>query len=66
MKLLISQFSAIVVGIEKPDYSVAENARSIQVCAVIREPHDDCPVDFSISVSLSTNDGSAGTANITI
>ena len=59
-------FSAVVVGIEKTAYTVAEDKRSIQVCAVIRETRDaDCPVDFSISVYFSTSDGSAGTtANV--
>ena len=65
MNLLVSQFSAITVGIEKPDYQVAEEAGSILVCAVIRDPHDaSCPVDFSISFILLTSDDSAGTANI--
>ena len=67
VNLLVSQISAGTVGIEKPDYQVKENAGSIQVCAVIRDPRDtNCPVDFSISVIFVTTDGSAGTANITI
>ena len=67
MNLLVSQFSAITVGIEKPDYQVAENTGSIQVCAVIRDPRDaSCPVDFPISFIFLTSDDSAGTANIII
>ena len=67
VNLHISQFSAVTVGIEKPDYQVAEEAGSIQVCAVIRDPRDtSCPVNFSISVIFLTTDGSAGRANITI
>ena len=67
VNLPISHFSAVTVGIEKTDYQVKEDASSIQVCAVVRNPRDaNCPVDFSISVIFSTTDGSAGTDNITI
>ena len=52
---------AVSVRVENAVYQVSEDVGSLEVCAVIHNPHAvDCPVDFSISVSLSTSDDTAG------
>ena len=47
--------------IESAVYQVSEDVGSVDVCAVIQSPPGvECPVEFSISVTISTSDGSAG------
>ena len=49
-----------VVGLERTMYMVEETVGVIQVCAVVSEPDNDCPVSFPFDVSLSTMDDTAG------
>ena len=62
MTVCLSMFSLeVTVHMENAVYQVLEDVGSVQVCAVIHNPHStDCPIDFSISVRLSTSDGTAG------
>ena len=47
---------------ESAVYQVSEDESSVEVCAVIRSPPGVvCPMDFSVSVTLSTSDETAGT-----
>ena len=41
-------------------YQVSEDVGSVEVCAIVWNGAE-CPVDFSISVTLSTSGDSAGT-----
>ena len=46
---------------ESAVYQVSEDEGSVEVCAVLQSPPGvECPVDFSVSVTISTSDGSAG------
>ena len=46
-------------------YQVSEDEGSVEVCAVMHIPPDgECPVDFLVSVTLSTSDGTAGNISI--
>ena len=62
MTVCLSMFSLeVTVRMEDVVYQVSEDVGSVQVCAVIHNPHStDCPVDFAISVRLSTADDTAG------
>ena len=54
--------SAVTVHMEQVTYEVEENVGSVEVCAVIRSPPGvECPVDFSVSVTISTSDDTART-----
>ena len=46
---------------ERAVYQVSEDEGSVEVCAVIRSPPGvECPVDFSVSVTITTSDETAG------
>ena len=53
--------SVAVVGLEQRFYNVSESIGLVEVCAVVISPDGsiDCPIDFQISVFLSTEDDSA-------
>ena len=53
--------SAVTVQMEHTTYQVSEDGGSIEVCAIIVNNHTaECPVNFPISVRLSSSDGDAG------
>ena len=57
--MLISP-SAVRVHMESAVYEVLESDGSIRVCAVIQSPASvTCPVDFFVSVTISTSDDTA-------
>ena len=52
--------SAVTVHMEHVTYQVDEDEGSVEVCAVIQSPSGvECPVDFSVSVTISTSDDTA-------
>ena len=47
------------MGLEMTVYSVSEADGNVEVCAVVRSPNIDCPIEFSFAVNLTTKDGTA-------
>lgn len=51
-------FKDVVVGLEKIDSSVQEDANIVNLCATV-VVRGDCTIAFSFNLSLSTTDDSA-------
>ena len=49
-----------VVGLERTIYMVTETQDEVEICAIVREPINDCPITFPFEVVLSTLDDTAG------
>ena len=52
--------SGAIVGLERTHYNVSEENGTVKVCAIIRNPHIECPVEKTFMMSISSADGSAG------
>ena len=52
--------SGAIVGLERTHYNVSEENGTVEVCAIIRNPHIECPVEKTFMMSISSADGSAG------
>ena len=58
---LIWSLSAVaMVGLEKTFYPFSEDSTETTVCIEVFGSNSDCPVDFAITVNLTTSDGNAG------
>ena len=49
-----------IVGLERTHYNVSEENGTVEVCAIIRRPHIECPVEKTFMMRISSADGSAG------
>ena len=49
-----------IVGLEKTFYPFSEDSTETNVCIDVMGFNSDCPVDFDITVNLTTSDGTAG------
>ena len=49
----------MIIGLEKPTYSVNEDEGRVEVCVVISNLHTCCPVTHNFSVTLEHVPGSA-------
>jgi hypothetical protein len=52
-----------IVGLERTHYNVSEENGTVEVCAIIRRPHIECPVEKTFMMSISSADGSAVASN---
>ena len=52
--------SVALVGLSMTRYNVTEMDLNISVCVIIQSPDVECPVDFSFSIMLLSEDKSAG------
>ena len=59
--LFVSYYTVAVVGLEETDYNVSESDGTVELCAVVFMPTDDCPVAFEFEVMLSADNLTAGT-----
>lgn len=57
----------IYVGLERTVQSVQESTKSVQVCVILSDyanvssvSRRSCPVEFSVTVGVNANEGSAG------
>ena len=60
LTLLTCSCPVAVVGLERTQYRVSEDVGVVKVCAMVITPNIYCPVEFSFTVSISTEDKSAG------
>ena len=61
ISILIWSLSAVpMVGLEKTFYPFSEDSTETNVCIEVIGSNSDCPVNFSITVNLTTSDGTAG------
>ena len=49
-----------VVGLEMTFYQVSEDVGVVEVCAIVIQPVNDCPIAFPFEVQLFTSDNTAG------
>ena len=49
-----------VVGLESTIHQVSEDVGEVEVCAIVLSPLNECPIEFSFNISLSTEHKSAG------
>ena len=54
-----------IVGFQVLRYSIEEGPVEIAACIQVHSPSDDCPIDFSFTVTLTTRDGTAGEHAVT-
>jgi hypothetical protein len=52
-----------IVGLERTHYNVSEENGTVEVCAIIRNPHIECPVEKTFIMNISSADGSAVASN---
>ena len=49
-----------VVGLESTIHQVSEDVGVVEVCTIVLSPLNECPIEFSFNISLSTENNSAG------
>ena len=47
------------MGLNRTLYTVSEDVGVVEVCAEVTSPVLSCPIEFSFTVLLSTNNGTA-------
>ena len=52
--------SGAIVGLERTHYNASEENGTVEVCAIIRNLHIECPVEKTFIMDISSADGSAG------
>ena len=50
------------VGLESSTYTVAEGEK-VEVCAVVKSPDIECPINYQFRLDIRTARGSAGIVN---
>ena len=50
------------VGLENSAYTVTEGG-DIQVCAIVKSPDIECPINYQLHLIIHTSRGSAGIVN---
>ena len=50
------------VGLENSAYTVTEGG-DIQVCAIVKSPDIECPINYQLHLIVRTSRGSAGIVN---
>ena len=61
VNIVIWSLSAVAaVGLEKTFYPFSESSVETNVCIEVFGSDSDCPVNFPITVNMTTSDGTAG------
>ena len=50
------------VGLDNSAYTVTEGG-DVEVCAIVKSPDTECPIDYQFLVAIHTARGSAGIVN---
>ena len=58
--------SVAVVGLDSTFYQVSEDVGVVEVCAIVRSPGIECPIQFPFEVTLTITNGSVGKQRVKI
>ena len=59
---VMNSIADATVGLENSAYTVTEGG-DIQVCAVVKSPDVECPINYQLLLVIHTAPGSAGIVN---